>query len=108
MAPSREKKNQRLGHPSANQKGNKNSDSMLNLYTIILEFDGGTYVVQCEGESPSAAIINWQPADDENEQCHSLRPIRDQVADQLRKGDNPVAVMHSSNTWCLSGTLDGK
>jgi len=33
--------------------------SHLSLYTIILEYKGGTYISQIQSESPTAAVKKW-------------------------------------------------
>lgn len=74
------------------------------LYTIFLEFRGGTYVSQIRGVSPFEALWEWAKAvpeadlDDWHLRRDELLPIIQQ--------DSLVPLSDRVNVWCLSGVGD--
>jgi hypothetical protein len=92
---------------AANQKDSRNSLTR-NLYTIIVEYQQGTYVAQATGGSPSIAISNWSPAGKDAALAIHLKKIHKRIQDQVQKGDVPARVKNNVNVWCLSGTIEGE
>lgn len=72
------------------------------LYTIVLDYKGGTYIAQVSGDSPAAALSNW------------LSEIRDQELAEwgITRGeikaimdtDDPTPVSGCSGVWCVTGS----
>ena len=61
--------------------------SHLSLYTIILEYKGGTYISQIQSESPTAAVEKWSTTITE----HSLAVCGVDRSDLVSlSNDNPV------------------
>lgn len=75
--------------------------SYLSLYTIILEYRGGTYISQIHSESPTAAVKKWSTTATE----HTLAVWGLNRADLvLLSHDNPIPVENCVNIWCLTGS----
>jgi hypothetical protein len=76
------------------------------LYTVLLDFKGGTYVSQCRATSPSAAIRKWA----RELQTDAISGIgklgKSQLIDDVQS-DDPVALEGLSNTWCHSALVRG-
>ena len=72
-----------------------------NLYTIFLEYKGGTYISQILDCSVEGALKQW--ADSINlETINSWGLSRDEVV-QLCE-DNPVLLKGCMNVWCVTAT----
>ena len=74
----------------------------MNLYTIILDYAGGTYVTQIEAKSENAALrvwvskLKWEWVAD----C-----ISEEVAAAFAgSGDEAVALDGLSEVWCASAS----
>jgi len=75
--------------------------SHLSLYTIILEYKGGTYISQIQSESPTAAVKKWSTTITE----HSLAVWGVDRSDLVSlSDDNPVPLENCVNIWCLTGS----
>jgi len=73
----------------------------LSLYTLILEYRGGTYISQIQSESPTAAVKKWSTTiTDHNLAAWGL----DRTDLVLLSGDNPIPVENCMNIWCLTGS----
>ncbi len=81
---------------------------MANLYTIIVDFQGGTYIAQSEGSSPSNALVNWVPTDLDIGHGYTLSQLSDQLRNQINEGDYLVPISTTTNVWCISGSHDEK
>lgn len=81
---------------------------MKNLYTIILDFEGGTYVGQAYADSPQNGVTNWEPTDSSSATIRYLQRIHDHLVAQIQNGDVPARVADRQNAWCMSGTIEGK
>jgi hypothetical protein len=77
------------------------------LFTVLLEFAGGTYVSQAKGASPQDAIVSW---------AEGLRPsqiaglgARRQIklATTLRDAQ-PTRIVGAQNVWCTTALVDGR
>ncbi len=80
----------------------------MGLYTLIIEYDGGTYVMQAYAGSsktaPSACIKQWD-----------IRDLKDIITEQdksvileLLKAERLIALSHTLNVWCGSVVLNNK
>jgi hypothetical protein len=75
--------------------------SNLSLYTIILEYKGGTYISQVHSESPAAAVKKWSTTITE----HSLAEWGlDRTDLVLLSDDNPIPLKNCMSVWCLTGS----
>jgi hypothetical protein len=74
---------------------------MADIYTLICEYLGGTYIAQVRSNSPGEAVSSWLGA-------HSARqyiPHAARSAVKASLADNsPVPVDDCSNVWCLSAS----
>ena len=71
------------------------------LYTIVLEFGGGTYISQATGENVSSVLSKWiSQLDDKDLSAWGLD--RDTLV-SIHAATIPVALTDRINVWCLSG-----
>jgi len=74
------------------------------LYTVFLEYKGGTYISQVRGSSPSAGLSEWSGQLSENDLTEwSLD--RSQLA-RIVAAENLVPLQDRVSVWCLSGVDD--
>jgi len=71
---------------------------MGHLYTIICEYDGGTYVAQVNANSPRAALLSWLEGKDIRDQIPT--DVQKDVREELVSSSGPVAINGCQNTWC--------
>ena len=77
------------------------------LFTLILDWRGGTYVSQVRASSPQQAVVLWAQQD-------LLRPAieldperRFRLERDLESGDSrPVRLANTDNVWCATTLLD--
>jgi|SRR5712672_932541 len=75
--------------------------SYHSLYTVILEYRGGTYISQVRSESPEAAVKKWSTTiSDQNLRMWGL----DRAELVLLSNDNPLPLENCLNIWCLTGS----
>jgi hypothetical protein len=77
----------------------------INLYSIILDFRGGTYVAQAIHASPEEAVAAWAAAISD-EDALSWNLDKSELL-QMVSRDNPVALRGCESVWCLSGNVGG-
>jgi hypothetical protein len=76
-----------------------------NLYSIVIEYRGGTYISQISALNQNAAITAWASSFSETE----LRVWKIDKTALLKivEEDIPIALKGCVNAWCLSGNIDG-
>ncbi len=83
----------------------------MDLYTIILDYRGGTYISQVRESSPDDALLTWARTLDP-------RPIygmgektkvelMDELLDDHKDGYMLVAITDTVNVWCATALLRG-
>ena len=72
------------------------------LYTIVLDYKGGTYIAQTRAESVTGAVSQWMFAI-KNEDLAEWGLSRESLVKTLTL-DNAVPVASCENVWCLSGS----
>lgn len=77
----------------------------LSLYTIVLEYKGGTYISQIHSESPTAAVKKWSTIVTERSLAEWGLDRTDLV---LLSADNPIPLENCVNIWCLSGSAKNR
>jgi hypothetical protein len=76
------------------------------LYTLLLEYQGGTYISQVSGASPAAALPKWV-SEISAENLTEWRITRNDLA-AITKSDGLVPIDGCYGVWCVSGsTKDG-
>jgi hypothetical protein len=72
------------------------------LYTILLEYAGGTYVAQVEATSPITALSAWISKRSDTE----LAPwgIKRTDLSEIVTSDSPIAIDGCVNVWCITGS----
>lgn len=74
------------------------------LYTIILDFLGGTYISQVRAESKTDAIVRWTHSLDDRIPEVSL-VNRNELADGLEL-EKLVPLNGLVNAWCMSALVN--
>jgi hypothetical protein len=69
------------------------------LYTMLLEYKGGTYVSQVSGNTVGVAIKKWAKAVSDQE-LKSWGLTRAEIT--RLANDNPLPLVGCSNVWCLT------
>jgi hypothetical protein len=72
------------------------------LYTIILDYKGGTYVSQFLGPTPSAALQQWAHRIPETD-LQQWKLERNELSTVIAQGDL-VLLTGLSNVWCQTGS----
>lgn len=76
----------------------------MGLFTFLLEYDGGTYISQVRGNSPSAALKKWTA---EFRVAGLTKARREELVRGLT-GDVLTAISGARGVWCLSATCGRK
>jgi len=81
----------------------------MDLFTIILDFYGGTYIEQIESDTPRMAAINWA-LKLETKNIHGLgSSSKKKIITEIKNINNsPILVNDTTNTWCTSFSTRGK
>lgn len=74
------------------------------LYTIILEFRGGTYISQVRAISEKTAVDQWAQSLDENVSEVALAD-RKKLSAEFEIED-PVPLNGTTNAWCTSALVN--
>src|ERR1700687_408654 len=74
---------------------------MLDLYTLICEYDGGNYIAQVNASSPKNAILS-RLGDRYSPKCIP-KAARLRIKEEL-DDDPPVAIDSCRNVWCCSAS----
>ena len=74
------------------------------LYTVVLDYRGGTYIGQASGDSVNAALSQWV-SKLKHEELTEWGITRDELAD-IAGSDEPVLLKGCINVWCLSGSTN--
>lgn len=81
---------------------------MQKLYTIVLEYRGGTYLSQVRADTPREALLMWARERKGGEEKGKLfRELRSYVRARARE-DLPTAVNGCHNVWCFSAVLKNR
>jgi len=78
------------------------------LFTLILDWRGGTYVSQVWAHSPRQAAVVWVEQDLFRPAIDLVANKRSQLQRDLEAVDNaPVPLAKTHNVWCVTTQLDG-
>lgn len=76
------------------------------LYTIVLDYKGGTYIGQASSDSVSGALVQWLSKIGDQELAN-WKITRQKLLDIINS-DEPIPLRGCTNVWCLSSsTKDG-
>jgi hypothetical protein len=89
---------------SPNYKTDAATIVVMALFTVVLEFDGGTYISQVRAASAHLAAIKHVALLASNK---TIGPTRKRLAVRLA-GDKPVGIKGLRNVWCCSATVGKK
>jgi hypothetical protein len=76
---------------------------MTSLFTVILEFGGGTYISQVKAQGPSEALAKWITAQSDAD-LFSWKLDRTEMT-KLFAEDSPDSLDGLQNAWCMSASL---
>jgi len=77
--------------------------SLKTLYTMVLDYKGGTYISQVTAESPEAALTNWVTSANERDLSHWS--LTHQELAQLSE-DRLIPIENCKNVWCASDSTE--
>lgn len=80
--------------------------TVMPLFTLFLEFDGGTYISQFRAASVQDAIAQYSPHVVGNKAI-SASSLRKRLAESL-SAEKPVAIHGVRNVWCCSVSVGKK
>lgn len=75
------------------------------LYTIVLDFRGGTYIGQATKGSAKDAVIAW--ANSISPEDANVWKLDKEQLQRISRIDEAIAVEGCTGVWCLSGDIDG-
>ena len=78
----------------------------MDLYTVVLDFDGGTYISQVHALSELAALSTWKSAISAD-----VPELSQEVCEELASSledEQVVALSNILNVWCATATVRGK
>jgi hypothetical protein len=77
------------------------------IFTLIVDYDGGTYISQWSATSPKRALVKWARSFD-----FSVIPrVKNSWLEDLRTHiarERPVRISGTKAVWCESGALGNK
>jgi hypothetical protein len=72
------------------------------LYTVFLEYRGGTYISQISSDTPSKALLRWAQVRRKRKDEHDLPDeLRSHIKAHVRE-DPPIALIGVRNVWCFN------
>ena len=74
------------------------------LYTVVLDYKGGTYIGQSPGTSPKSAVSHWLSGLSDAE-LSTWKISRDDLH-EIVESDDAVPLTGCQNVWCLTGSTD--
>lgn len=79
----------------------------MSVFTVIADFDGGTYIGQAEAESPREAAVAWAERLDAGEILGVGRALRSRLVEALL-ADDPTPINAIRSCWCMTVQVRGK
>ncbi|MBO9582211.1 MAG: hypothetical protein J7498_15090 [Sphingobium sp.] len=76
----------------------------LNLFTIVCDYKGGTYISQVWATDHEHAIIEWSTLLRREQSIESVSDQIAQAADDTRTDNIPITGL--SGVWCWTGTVE--
>jgi uncharacterized protein (UPF0333 family) len=74
------------------------------LFTILLEYGGGTYISQVRANSTSKAVVKWATSLDV---AALTRRRKDDLLRRITE-DEPVKITGADGIWCVSADIGNK
>jgi hypothetical protein len=79
---------------------------MLNLYTFVLDYRGGTYISQVRAETAQEACNTWAKNLNTSEIKHLGIKSKNLLIDDLQEDYNQLVPLAGlQNAWCTSATI---
>ena len=76
------------------------------LFTLLMDFKGGTYIRQVSASTPSSACMEWAKNLDTSE-IYGLGVKDKNYLIEKMKNEVPVPINETTNTWCASALVWG-
>ena len=79
----------------------------MNLYTLVLDFHGGTYITQFEAEAPTDAVAAWcRELEEEQLLGDASFPVAEGIMiDAIENHLVDVEGLHGA--WCAAASVNG-
>jgi len=77
------------------------------LYSVLLEYAGGTYVSQVVASSPKDALVKWTRQLDASVVWGMGKKSLEILRDDMRE-ETPVPLTGLNNIWCTDALIRGK
>ncbi|MFT3997809.1 MAG: hypothetical protein QM667_10410 [Asticcacaulis sp.] len=77
------------------------------LYTVVLDYDGGTYISQVRAPDERAALFLWCDRFEAAETAAKTRKVASKVRKSL-DDDRPVLLSGCEFVWCATASRKGK
>ena len=81
---------------------------MRKLFTMVLDYAGGTYLRQVKAASVEASLRAWAGSDVWNAIPNVKKGARAMGEEFLSDHDAPVPIDGATNVWCSSATVRGR
>ena len=78
----------------------------MSLFTVILDFRGGTYIGQAEADCAQSEAVQWL-ANQRNTDLRSWQVDR-AAAERLIQTENPIPLDGLTNAWCITGSISDR
>ena len=75
------------------------------LYTVVLDYSGGTYIGQASGDSVIHGLSEWLSRIADRDLA-KWKITRGELSD-IVTSDSPIPLSGCRNVWCLSGSTKG-
>ena len=79
----------------------------MGLYTLILQYDGGTYIGQAEADDARAALRSWADWVTAGGIPELTARVRTRLAREFAE-DEPAPILGVSGVWCCSASVRGR
>jgi hypothetical protein len=81
----------------------------VGLYTVILDFAGGTYIYQVKASSPTEALVSWAKSLNVAEVTGLGPNSKDRLVALAEEEANETAALTGMvNTWCWTAHIQKK
>jgi SH3-like domain-containing protein len=77
---------------------------MLDLYTLICDYRGGTYIAQLSANSPQGAVLFWLKTG--HARKYVPKEARSRIAAEV-KNRLPISIAGCKNVWCHTTSARG-
>jgi hypothetical protein len=77
------------------------------IYTLLIDYDGGTYISRWSATSPKRAIIKWSRLFDFSVIPHVRNSWLDEFREEIKR-ESPTRITGTVGVWCGGAILGNK